>query len=482
MTQASSRRGRFLRTTVLALALAALMALPSLASAAPVEPLGASPSTTGNWTYGATKTIDASGLARNGTYQITATFGYQVQVQVNQSSGGNVALYAQRVMGAAFQVTYCVPTCTHPQATSLLAYHAAEELQGFSNFTENGTVSVGGVPTRAISLVNSVARLRAGAFENDTVVVHGLLATHTASMRLSVALVSRDALNFTPALGLVPVAPTVGESWGSTAMYAGSSSWTTAFNYTRTTLNGTYFHRAGANPGSVPLLGSVTLNGTDLGTVSLTDVASSQRIGLDLTGGLHLREGFLPIPSALDLFGGSPAEGAPVGNSSLGASFAALDFAGQGSRAPLGFTASSAVFNTASSNPEETLSSVGGLQPASTAPNVESSGPIVLQAEPESSSTWQAQSHCLLNGTCSTTTSPGTAPLRGGLLAGLGVVVLAVIVATVLVARRPRTPLRPNAELYPPVGPAARTAAGPGKSPAPPTKPEEPEDPLGHLW
>jgi hypothetical protein len=471
------RERRFGALVSSTLVMAILLSLPNVATATASKSSEAGAAAAATWAYGAEKTISASGTSRNGTFSLTAHFGYQVLVEQSLAAGGVVSLSAHRTMGASFIVTYCVPACTRPVATATLTYHAFEVIDGFANFTRNGTVHVGNASVPALGLLNSASRLRAGAFENDSATVRGLLAVRTSTAHLATSLNGQVVVNFTPALGLIPLAPASGEQWSSAAAYTGSASWAVSFDYGRHAMNGTSVQRTGGKPGSLPLAGNVTLTGTDQGPLALSNVSSSQRVSLLVNGPFRLREGFLVIPTAVDLFGGGSVQGAPTGNGSVGSSFSALDYAGGSGNAPLGFAASSAVFNTATSDPGATSSSTSALAPA-----VESSGPVILQAQPESPGVVPHDNACLLSGSCSAAPGATGATLRGGFVLVLAVVVLTALIGGVLVSRRPRVPPRANSELYPQVGPAppAPRAAAKPASLAPKLEPGD--DPLGHLW
>jgi hypothetical protein len=470
------RRLASFATLVLLSGLVAGTGLTPAASGSPTRAAGLG-SGANAWAYGATRNLTASGLTHNGTYSLTASFGFQVVV--NQSSGPDnvISLASTRTQAASFSINYCAPSCAHPTVTAHLAYRSFERLLSTTNLTSNGTVSVNGSSVPALALLNSSDTLNAATFENDTFAIHGLLATRTGAASFTESMLAHFAIGFTPGLGLVPRPLAPGESWSSSSPYGGSANWTLGYSTGRTLVNGSSAKVSGSIPGSRVFSGELFLNGSDLGSLALNGNLGTNRIAYALSGPFHLREGFLIVPASVDLFGAGTVTGAPEGNGSVGATLSASDFA-TGSSAHVGFVSSSIVYSTSSNDPVETAPAGGGGE---LSPAAESSGPVMLQGEPESIATADGQGQCLVSGTCSGASAP--APLLRPLVVAVGVVALAAVVAAVVAVRRPKAPQRAHPELYPATGRIASAAAAPSPAPVPGTPPKDAApDPLGHLW
>ncbi len=461
-----------------AVAVGFLLVVPFVPGAS-AGPLPSISSASSEWAYGANRSVSGTIADRGGTLTVSERAGYVVVLSQAPGANGTFQVEADRAMGVVLDASYCEPSCSSPQITGSVQFHAFEILDGSATVTTNGSVALDGTTTPAYAVTNASLRLSSGWYDNDSLEVRGAVSTHSASSNLSLSLAATYGIAFDPALGLAPISPGPGESWTSTSAYESAGSWAASYAYTRTGLGGLTTSRSGTPTGTLAGNGSVTLWGTDLGGLRLSDGVAVQQVGLTLTGGLRLLEGFLFVPTDADLFGAVTRTDLPSGNATLAESFGAVDL-GASAGGHLAFLASSTTFTPSAASIAD-ASSDEAIPAATGAPSS-----FVVQAEPESvpASTTRA---CTALATCG---APGGASgAAGGRVVVIGVAltgaIAVVAVVAVAVARRPRAPPRPNAALYPPLERAEAASANAARprraSSDPPPEIGEP-DPLSHLW
>src|SRR5262249_40813778 len=123
---------------------------------------------------------------------------------------------------------------------------------------------------------------------------------------------------------------------------------------------------------------------------------------------------------------------------------------------------------------------VAPITTAASPVNGGSTGPVVVQGQPQSTATAQQWTSCFVDGNCPTG-GPG-APSRG-LLVGLvvGSVIGLLLVGLVVARPRPiRAPPRPQPDLFATGGPGPARTAPRATAPAPPESGGD--DPLANLW
>lgn len=462
-----------------AIGLVGLLLLSSAAVAAPVPAARAVPAATAasDWAYAGNRSISTSGATPNGTYHLTASFGYVVTLNETTGAGGALALLAHRVMSASYTLDYCAPSCSAPTETATIAFRALEVLDGVANLTTAAQVTVDGSPVAAVGLVSSTTAISLAEFENDSVTVRGPLQTHVGSARLMLAINGSLGVALAPALGLFPLHPSAGESWSSSAGFNATGAWSSRDSYQRETLLGRNLSGGTTLRFDTTRNGTLALSGQDLGNLTLQDGSSAAALQLTLSGPFDFREGILLLPAAADVFGSAEVPNAPGGNGSLAEGSSTIDF-GTASAEHFGLDASATSFAAAGQDPGGASGAAAALRPAS-----QGSGPVVVQAEPEPVGSAADTGACLISGACS-----GAANAPGGALAfrpllgvAIGAVAVVAIVGTVVVTRRPKVPPRTNAGLYPPVGPTVAPLRPP-RGAASPLPPAEDRDPLDHLW
>ena len=435
---------------------------------------------TQQWAYGAVRNIAVSGSAPNGTYSIAAYFGWAVIFTQTNTSSTSFSVEAQRTTGATFYENYCQPTCGSPLAAANLSYHGWETAAAFANFTTAGNVMVGTHTVPALALENASSMVLGNVTESEVVTLHGAMGTRMAFKDLAVRVASNVSINFVPPLGLFPDNLGNITSWSSQAQYNAFGSWSGAYAYSERSFNGNFVSGGGAPSGTLTGAGNLTVNGSNAGNYVLNNGRATSQLALRFTGlswNFDDREGFILVPSAVDLFGQGSHNWNMVTTGSSTASTAYVNYAS--SRAGhLGLIASSTLYSSASPPPATAVQSPG-ITPSVT------TGSVPVQGEPMTVANAQHTSQCLILGGCPSPISKG--PI-GTVLVGLGVLAVAVLVAALVVASRRRTPppVFPNANLYPPgaaIGPSTKPAA-PGSTSTARRVPEEESspDPLENLW
>jgi hypothetical protein len=435
------------------------------------------------WAYGAVRTLDFSGVAHNGwEYSGSATYGFSVVLNQTNTSATTFELTVNRTMGALFQVQYCYPSCHSPRYFGNLSDHVYETVSATANFTTQGAVDELGAEVGAIALNNSQSHLLANVTESASSYVPNAGVTAPRSLLLDAQVVASSAVLFTPGLGVLPTNLTTAQSWNSTSNFTAHAG---ASYQSLKELKGPLgsVHQTSNGSIQIPASGTVTLSGSfspndtvDLGGASYPEIA------LQVHGPFAVREGFILVPSAIDLFNGGSAPGPAGQNGSASAAMSWLDARASAS-GHVGIAASEWVYDSTTRGPSSGLPGVSGpAELSASATNGSDAAPTTtVQGEPESVGTAQSQQTCLLTDVgCPSGTAPTGFSLRGiaGLL-GVAVVVIVVVAAVALVAERCRMPppAYPNAALYPP-GAARPVGRVVTSKPPPPVE----DDPLRHLW
>jgi hypothetical protein len=468
-----------------------LGALIAVLAALPVSfAQGVSPSTStlapGYWAFGAQRSINATGTAIDGntTYTLHASFGWNTVLRQINGTGGNFEVVGNRTVGASLFVDYCRPQCSGASRSLNITERLWETQLTFAHFTSSGTVYSGGQPVSALALLDSSVRSRGNLTESATALIRGPAGhTYTASQGLSLATSANVAVDFQPALGLIPIDLNV-SSWNSSARYSASGSWSVALGVDSTSFSGRRASSSQSYPGSFTgVSGAVALVASTAGNLTLKDGESADQVGITITGPFVSWDGFILVPDAAELLDQSapPWAGDQAGQQS--ASTARLDVGRLAHLGHLPVVASMASYlpgasDAASPSLDSGISTAltGSPGTGGVSGPLDGPAPTAIQGQPETPAAANASSQCLITG-CTSPGSPSIA--RGLLLVLLGLVVAAIVAAVVIVQRQPprKAPSSPNAALYPPL--PAGTA--PKRAPAAPGGPPSP-DPLGHLW
>ena len=464
-------------------ALILVLSVPSLAATPAGEPTLALQPLGTQWAYGAVKNVSIAGTTPNGTYTIRAYFGWSIILNQTNTSATSFEIEGQLISGATYYVDFCRPTCSNPALTENLSFHGWESATAFANFTTTASVYTGGQPVPALGLSNVSSRILGNITSSATLSVHrGPFASDSGFKYFAVQVFASTDVALTPPLGLFPLNDSGTSNWNASSNYVSGGEWSASYIYAGENLGGKPSGGSGNLSGSTVGSGSISVVGANAGPLRLADGRTTAQVLLHLAGiagKFEPREGFILIPTTVDLFG--PAS-QPWSSGATGAAMAATEHVdvASGSASHLGLLASDSTYASNSTEPAASL----GSQP--TQSPMQTTGPVLIQAQPESIPAAESVAQCLTSGLC-LPPAPSKSPV-GGLLALGALLTLGVIVVALVVARK-RTPpaIYPNARLYPPStnvpGPSPElrslTQARPAKPPLPS---EEPTDPLGELW
>ncbi len=456
-----------------------LSAGPFVAGASGTAPAGPAAVGTLEWAYGANYSGSASWTNTSSGYTATlsAHFGWHTILAQTSGADGMIQLNASRTMALDYALTFCKPDCTNPTTSGNVTFRAWQTERGFANLTNNGSVRVNGTDVPALALVNESDQVQGNLTATAFGTMHGMFNTHSTMYYFSVNASSAVSVAFTPALGLLPAHLTPGMGWSSTSEFSAVGAWQVRYSYTHVPLVGATVHLGGPISGEAAASGTVSVFGTDVGSVALDDGTITDAAALAVEGPFHLHEGFLLLPGESDVFAGGGTAWSSYQNDSASASTSAVNIAPHSPH--LGLLASATSYAPQSSSP----SSVGAIAAVSPV-SATTTGGAVVQAQPESVSDAVQGSACLIAGNCaSSPLAPGGKSVAGAFGLLLVAVLVATVIAIALVVSRRRTippPSHPNARLYPPG--AALSPAEPRSNPrAPPPEPPA-DDPLGHLW
>jgi len=451
--------------------------------AAAALPSGSATLGSGSWAYGTVRTVTATGQGGLYDYQVTAVAGFAVILNETTTSSGNFTLQVHRAMGLLLSVVYCRPSCTHPTETATVRYHTWETVNASVNLTTSASVSTSGGTLPALGVTSSTLELGVRLTLTTAVTLNGV---EVRTRNLSVDFTASTANTFAPSLGLLPLNLSQADSWNSTSTFSqtGAAKWSILDVRT-----------GGLTPGTVDRSGNLSLARSGTITLSGDNSGSTVRLGgkqydvVNLTvakGPFDLREGFLLIPTAADLFGG----GAPSwltsnanDTGSANVSQANIDVTGSlTSSGHLGFIGSGVWWRSATSNPASGAASVAenGAAPAVSSAAVGTNA-TYLQGGPMSVGQATTDQKCVATGLA----CPAGSGSRGYLgtvlvLTGVGAAVV-IAVGLVVARRRVPPPPYPNASLYPPGRTGGSPPTPPPRPAGPPSPPAE-DDPLGHLW
>jgi hypothetical protein len=415
-------------TAPLAVAVALLMLAGTIA-AAPVgntaTPAGGALSA--QWAYDVQKNVTFNVTNNGTTYDVSGSLAYAVVFTQTNTSATTFQLEVQRTIGFALTATF---STTGVVAT--LSSQGVENITGFANFTTTGTVYVGGVAVPAIAVVDQSHTSTASLKQSSSIT----LGRHTASGTLTATLDSQGSTTFTPALGIVPVNVSVGETWNASTTIAHIGAIQGTFAWTRTHFNGAVVTGNGSLSVNPTITAPETITGTDLGNVTLMNGLSGQAINLTTTGPIQPRDGVLWTPAGADLFHNNklwnPASGL------LGIGTDRLDWVPH-FRAHFGLVGSQTGFS-----PSPDGSSVAGQPMTSTvtatgtSPSAAPSSAEQLQAQPATVAQAQALSNCLTagQGNCASGSSSSSSPLTTEVVVVVVGVAAVALLGAVLVARR----------------------------------------------
>jgi hypothetical protein len=395
-------------------AMLALLIVPGLAVPASATPTPLSGAASQQWAYGAQKWVNVSATYGNATYDAHAFFGWHVVWTATNTSATTTQLEVQRTVQGSYYADLCSPNCANATNSGNLTIVGWETDTGFANLTDAATVTMNGSQVPAVGLLNANAQVAGNISESLTLV----LAHHgTSKTSLNVAGSAHASVSLTPALGLVPINVSTGDRWNSSSAFAAAGAWTIGFTYAHQAFGGGLTSAARTVNGSVNASGTVNLAGGDLGAITLANGATVPVIALAWSGPFDDVDGVILVPHDFDLFGSGDHAWAGDALGSESVATTQVDVSVDAAHR-MHIVAAATAFDSSDSSlaTQSAPSEVAG--PASA-----SSGPTVLQAQPESVSAAQQGSSCLLGHCTAPAASTGNA-LALGLIVGLVVVVV----------------------------------------------------------
>lgn len=436
-------------------------ALAGSASAAPV-PMGSGGSAAQQWAYGGQDWVNVTAHLGNATYDEHAFFGWQVIFTATNTSATTVELEAQRTMAASLYAQYCQPNCSSPNVFGNLSVTGWEKDVGFANFTTQSSVTEMGSAVPAVGIVNASATTSGNLSESLRLSVTGPMGSHSASGSLSVAGHAAASVAFSPSLGLVPFNVSKGDTWNSSAPFAAHGSWALAYAYQRSGFLGGNISGSGSPSGSVNASGNVSLNGEDLGNMTLRNGLTVPVIALEIQGPFDDVDGVILVPHDSEIFSAGLHDWAHGEFGSELVSTARLDVAVDAFHHVRVVAAASQY-----SGSDSSLSGSGGATAGMASPAASAPAGGLVQAQPESVAQAQRASSCLVGG-CGAGSAVGSG-LLGLLVIGL---IVAAVLGTVAVIEYRRWARRPGRGGL--VGGYSQVVPGTSVPPAPPAVPPAP--------
>ena len=428
----------------------ALVAFGAPGTAAPTHVVAANGNTE-QWSFGGIGSVSyscskttcgagASNLSLSVTYYIewvvifTQTNVSSTQTMIESQAAANASV--------SYSVSGCIPNGTTCESVSgNLNLFGKESATGFTNVT-TGTVNesfptVGNVP--ALAIMNAASHdefnfsgsySASGPFGPD-----GQSESGSASFDFGANEASSVA--FSTPLGLVPLSPQPGDTWGASAPFSATGSWTSGYSISVSGFTNGTQSASNWTTGTVSPSGTLSENGTDLGQYTLFDnytnpstQVTAQLISLDFNdGAFEAADGYVLLP--FGMYGGvfyGISGLALASHAGTTGAFAEVQPQAGLLSAPSGesayYHAGTGFIGAGASG---STSGAGGL-----------GGPSIhVTAGPEPVSVAESQYSSVLSSSASGSSSPSSFPWFDIVLVVVVVVVVAVV-AVVLMTRRGR--------------------------------------------
>ncbi|HZY91912.1 MAG TPA: hypothetical protein VFG07_03940 [Thermoplasmata archaeon] len=436
-------------------ALMALLIVPALAAPVQASSVSLATGTSQQWAYGGAKWVNTSLILPNATVTEQSFFGWDVVFTATNTSLTTQAWEAARTMAGYFYVNF-----TGPSSHGNLSITGWEKDTGFANLTSAASVDQNGSAVPAVGLQNASFENAANLKESLAVTLASGPITGTASDSLTVNGAAHGTVQFTPALGLVPLNLTNGSRWNSSATYSAAGGWGASYTVSHTPFNGTPSSATFNTSGGLTATGSVQLYGADLGTVTLRNGLTVPVVAVVWNGPFDDVDGVILIPHDFDMFGNG---GHAWDHEGLGVESVAtddLDVHLSADHRHMNVVAAASSFGSGATTLPVSAAVSSGAGPTALA---SSTSPTVVQAQPEDVAQAQQNAACLTGG-CA-----GSGPARSlfGLVVGLAVLgaAIACLVGLVLYLRQRRGGRGPTTPTPPP---GATGVSPPGEVPRTP--------------
>ena len=300
----------------------AFAAVPAASAGSPLTLAGGSSQ---QWAFGGNASADYSCSntgcgAGSGITSLSIQYyvGWVVIYTATNISATQTEFEVQAAINASVVVSIagCLNTTTPCSTISASAHLSGRETSaGFSNVTNAGSVNItagagSGMNVAALALMNAESQAAfnfSGAFTESITNASG---TFNGNVNFDLGGNETSTVNFPTPIGVVPLNPQAGQSWTSNASYSATGAYTSGYSLSEN-YNGHSYNSGDWAAVSVDPSGTLWVNGSDLGSYTLTDgyttpptSVTAQIIVLTFGNGEFTgSNGWLMLPSGL--YGGA---------------------------------------------------------------------------------------------------------------------------------------------------------------------------------
>ncbi len=266
---------------VLAVVLSASFAASVVHPAAPATPLTAASGSVQQWAFGGVASASYSCSNAGcypgdptpppGTISVSAQYYFEwvvIYTQTNVSS--TQTMYeAQGAWNVSLKETYSLNS-----TSDQISVFGKLTSVGFTNVTNTASVDVlSGGPlgaTAALGIENAASNA-AFNFSGSDAFTNSSNASQDGTLNFDFGANEASSVAFATPLGIVPLAPVVGETWGDNATFSATGGWTTGYSFSGSFDGAPVSTTSNWTSGSVASSGNLFANGTDLGQYTLWD-------------------------------------------------------------------------------------------------------------------------------------------------------------------------------------------------------------------
>jgi len=268
--------------------------------------------------YSCTNSNCFNGTTTNFTFSLKFSYYIEWVVIFTQTnvSASQTMIESQAALNASASYTFsgCIPNGTGPcvSESGSISLSGKEAAVGFTNIT-TGTVYENYPSTvPALAIMNAASQEAfnfSGSYSLSGPFGPGG-TTESGSANFDFGANETSAVTFSTPLGIVPVSPSPGDSWNSSAPFSADGSWTSGYSFSASGYGGSGGSSSNWTSGVVSPSGNLFVNGTDLGQYTLYDnytnpptQTTAQLIALDFDNGtFEAADGWVLIP--FGMYGG----------------------------------------------------------------------------------------------------------------------------------------------------------------------------------
>jgi hypothetical protein len=378
------------------------------------------------WAYGALIWDNETVLSSAYSEAVRTYVGEQAITTMTNVTSNVYEMNEVYTTAETYYVQYCEPNCAAPTLFENFteSYLAVEN--EWANITRAASVHEGSTVASAYGILNASSSYSENLSES-WVGLHGSAVYYQGYYYFDYA--AGTSIAFSPALGLIPLTSTTGLTWNSTSAYRADGNWleSYSYNYTEPSAGYNYAFDEPHYTGSDTLAGNETVNGKDLGPVTLAGGASARSIALTYTGAYNLALGYLLTPSGGSIFEGNSGWSVGINPAPVAANDVDVATSSDGSNSPDIIGASTSWTVGPSSPP---VNSTGPAPPSGAAAPTNTG---TVQTEPEPLPYAESSQRCIAGG-CPSGALPAAPSARwnGSIdLLGIGIAAAAALGAGV---------------------------------------------------